>query len=179
MYENAVTETNETVNTVISSVLMCTYNHDHYRPIHVFAGTHSSKLKDCSSSILIWQEFKCHPRSQFSTSWFDSINPRHIRNGFILSYVTHIVEKPIWTPISIISIDLHSCYCSNVVSLKNKFVNSTTKKQQVPSLLLFKSPHMHGLENKKNYIAQEFSRHWLKKGTGVIGLNKLFITTAK
>lgn len=167
MYENAVTETNETVNTVISSVLMCTYNHDHYRPIHVFAGTHSSKLKDCSSSILIWQEFKCHPRSQFSTSWFDSINSRHIRNGFILSYVTHIVEKPIWTPISIISIDLHSCYCSNVVSFKHKFVNSTTKKRQVPNLLLFQSPHMHALENhffEKNYICTGIFSPLIKKG---------------
>ena len=159
-----MTETKETVNTVISSLLKCTYNHDHYRPIHVFAGTHSSKLKNCSSSILIWKEFKCHPRSQFSTSWFDSINSRHIRNGFILSYVTHIVEKPIWTIISIISINLHSCYRSNVVSLKNKFVNSTTKKRQVPSLLLFKSRHMHGLENKKNYICTGIFSPLIKKG---------------
>ena len=71
---------------------------------------------------------------------------------FSLLNLTHIVEMPTWRipnpRFMIISINLYSCYCSNVVSFKRKYVSPTVKKQTT-YLLLFKPCHLKRMLSRK------------------------------
>ena len=76
---------------------------------------------------------------------------------FSLLSLTHIVEMPTWRiqnrRFTIISINLYSCYCSNVVSFKRKYVSPTAKKQTT-YLLLFKPYHLKRMLSRKKLITE-------------------------